>query len=413
MSNNRPHSETLWKTIAAVMAIALAGSWGYLFPRVHSTSVDTRASAQNVKEPARTAVVSEEILTRSTKFIGAYEGSSVRPVEAAGTVTFVPAEEKSPVVVELSGRPVIAADLRFSLYRDIAQGDSGRDVAQFREVLGKLGFPCPSKTPEVFSKKLSKCISKAYKTWGYAPPLRPQPPAPNGEPRRTPKPAAPKANPSNAAPKANPSNTDSRPEGTKNEKPATEAEPQRPPTVLAAYVAKSEWIQVKPGESLSREGLTVGSLLGQDKKLTVKSAAPKVIVKDQGSLAKQGLASAPIELTPFAEPDKKIEAKIARIEATPEASVIHLEAEPPIATGEVNGRIVAESTKSKVRILPLEAVRFDVGGKRYVNLQTTLDSGEKKVTKVPVTTGLEANGMVHLTDGPAVGSVIIVGDHHG
>lgn len=390
MSNNRPHRETLWKSIAAVMAIALAGSWGYLFPRVHSKSVDTRTSAQNVKEPARTAVVTEEILTRSTKFIGVYEGSSVRPVEAAGTVTFVPPGQKGPVAVELSGRPVIAADLSFSLYRDIAQGDSGRDVAQFRQALEKLGFPCPSKSPEVFSKKLSKCISKAYKTWGYAPPLRPQPPAPNSEPRRIPK-----------------------PEGTEGEKPAAEAEPQRPPTVLAAYVAKSEWIQVKPGESLSREGLIVGSMVGQDKKLTVKSAAPKVIVKDQGNLAKQGHGSVPIQLTSFAEPDKKIEAKISRIEATPEASVIHLETEPPIATGEVNGRVVAESTKSKVRVLPLEAVRFDTGGKRYVNHQTTLNSGEKKVTKVPVTTGLEANGMAHLTDGPAVGSVIIVGDHHG
>lgn len=65
------------------------------------------------------------------------------------------------VVVEISGRPLIALDLPFPLYRDISPGDTGPDVTAVQEALGRLDRY--SQTPTgVFDRPTEAAIEQLY-----------------------------------------------------------------------------------------------------------------------------------------------------------------------------------------------------------------------------------------------------------
>jgi hypothetical protein len=87
------------------------------------------------------------------------------------------------LVVEVSGRPVIALPGVIPAYRDLGSGDQGTDVRQLRAALctvGVLSVGCHD-VPDDFDGVTARAVDSLYRQLGYAPP---------GEPRRPSLPAA-------------------------------------------------------------------------------------------------------------------------------------------------------------------------------------------------------------------------------
>jgi len=76
------------------------------------------------------------------------------------------------LVVELSGRPVIALPGEVPAYRDLGLGDEGTDVRQLRAalcVIGVLGSGCDD-APDDFDVATARALEALYLQLGYSPP---------------------------------------------------------------------------------------------------------------------------------------------------------------------------------------------------------------------------------------------------
>lgn len=110
-------------------------------------------AAQNAaRTPSVTATVqvrtftADEVVaigTVSSGTVTTIQGSAADGSEAVVTATPLAAGAQvtaGSVLVEISGRPVIALPLPFVLYRDLAPGDSGTDVRALQQTLADLGL---------------------------------------------------------------------------------------------------------------------------------------------------------------------------------------------------------------------------------------------------------------------------------
>lgn len=91
---------------------------------------------------------------------------------ADAVVTHVPVREgtamrEGQVLVEVSGLPVLALALPFPLYRDLAGGDSGRDVVEVQKALGRLGYQV--KVSGEFDSRTQSRLREWFRAMGYQP----------------------------------------------------------------------------------------------------------------------------------------------------------------------------------------------------------------------------------------------------
>lgn len=86
------------------------------------------------------------------------------PVGVGDTVT------AGALILEVSGRPVIALTGAIPAYRDLAPGASGPDVTQLQQALAEQGLLTASQVDGVYGVATSEAVSRLYRGLGHAAP---------------------------------------------------------------------------------------------------------------------------------------------------------------------------------------------------------------------------------------------------
>lgn len=122
----------------------------------------------------RTAIVTRSVIREVYTFSGRLvEASPARPLADEGIVTAMPVKpgatvRSGTVILEVNGRPRIALDLAFPLWRDLQLGMSGKDVLEVQEALrghSYYGGPLDGR----FNAALELAVRSLYERLGYQP----------------------------------------------------------------------------------------------------------------------------------------------------------------------------------------------------------------------------------------------------
>ncbi|MFG1995518.1 peptidoglycan-binding protein [Actinoplanes sp. NPDC048988] len=164
--------------IAVVVTTALFATAGL----IASTRVKSPAQLAAEHGPpapsALTAAVTEQVLRKSVVLRGTVAAESsltVTPTAAQGAsalvVTRTPARQGAAVaagkvLVEVSGRPLIALPGAVPAYRDLRPGDRGGDVAQLQKALRSLGYADRDPRGE-FGPGTKRAVTRLYQKLGY------------------------------------------------------------------------------------------------------------------------------------------------------------------------------------------------------------------------------------------------------
>ncbi|HET9769553.1 MAG TPA: peptidoglycan-binding protein, partial [Acidimicrobiia bacterium] len=142
-------------------------------------AADTRPPAADVlTAPVERRVLKETVVLRGT--VAAGESVTVTPVASGEEGTAEPVVTKLPVaagdtvraaqvLLEVSGRPVIALPGRLPVYRDLRPGAKGDDVAQVQKALRDLGHGTGSDAPGTFGPGTKAALQAFYAALGYDP----------------------------------------------------------------------------------------------------------------------------------------------------------------------------------------------------------------------------------------------------
>jgi multidrug efflux pump subunit AcrA (membrane-fusion protein) len=168
------------RVFLAMAVIAALGSAGGL---VASTLVkspaqqaaETKPPAANVlTSPVVSRVLANTLITRGA--VRAQSTITVTPTSAAaGSQLLVTALRKQAgssvkagdVLVEVSGRPVIALHGAVPSYRDLKPGDDGADVTELQTALAELGYPAKSDKKGYFGINTKAAVTHLYQHLGY------------------------------------------------------------------------------------------------------------------------------------------------------------------------------------------------------------------------------------------------------
>lgn len=155
---------------AGLLAVGWTAAEVFVSPNQRAASV-----AAPTQEPI-TAIVEYGRLSETVAIIGTVTPAvSVEielPASSAGVVTVAPdtGTEISPgtVVLEVSGRPVIAYIGDYPFYRELSDGDEGDDVRQLQANLSAFGHELT--VDGKYGPRTSSALKALYKDMGYAAP---------------------------------------------------------------------------------------------------------------------------------------------------------------------------------------------------------------------------------------------------
>gem|GEM_PF-1637783 len=169
--------------IAAVLVVA-----GWVAAEVFVSPDQRAASIAAPSQGPLTATVEFGPLSETVAITGtampAVKVESPLPLSGDSVVTAAPAigtvVTPGSVVIEISGRPVIAYAGDYPFYRELSEGDEGGDVRQLQENLAALTSGLA--VDGIFGARTSSALASLYKKLGYDAP-RPDaaPPADDGE----------------------------------------------------------------------------------------------------------------------------------------------------------------------------------------------------------------------------------------
>ncbi|PDQ34476.1 MAG: hypothetical protein B5766_11145 [Candidatus Lumbricidophila eiseniae] len=169
------------RVVVVVLASALvltAGGW--VASTFMKTPADVVAEAKPPVPSVITAkvtkrVVSNQVVTRGT--VSSTQLTNVLDARQAvgASITVVTGDPLSvgdeikngDVIVQLSGRPVIALRGAFPAYRDLAEGMTGHDVTQLQEALHALGFYDGKDPARTFGPRTTAAVIALYESKGY------------------------------------------------------------------------------------------------------------------------------------------------------------------------------------------------------------------------------------------------------
>lgn len=170
-----------WLALVVVGALALAaGSWGASLFIESPRDVAARAAAPSpslIAVPVELRKVGEEIVTRgvvaATQTVEAVPQTTPAGASRALISGRVPKRADSivagSIVVEVSGRPVIALKGAVPAYRDLSLGDKGPDVTQVRAALASAGLHTADPAGEL-GPSTARAITRLYERKGYSAP---------------------------------------------------------------------------------------------------------------------------------------------------------------------------------------------------------------------------------------------------
>jgi hypothetical protein len=167
---------------AALAAAAGLGYWAASSPRtpLHRAAVADPPPATELYVPAQSGPLKDTwaatVVVRRRHSAGV---TLQAPADAQrAVVSALPSEvddhrlHPGALVVEVSGRPVIALPGAVPAYRDLGLGDRGTDVRQLRAALctiGALRIGC-QEVPDDFDAVTARAVETLYRQLGYAPP---------------------------------------------------------------------------------------------------------------------------------------------------------------------------------------------------------------------------------------------------
>jgi Putative peptidoglycan binding domain len=454
---------------SAAAVISIAGLIGSTFVRSPAQLAAEQGppSPSVLTAPVVREVLTETVIVRGTVVAGsslmvtptAAQGASAlvvtRVVKAAGT-----AVDPGDVLIEVSGRPVIALPGSTPAYRDLQPSDTGKDVGELQSALKALGYP-DADAHDTFGTGTKDAITKLYQHLGYTIPT-------TGGPGDTGDQSALKA--------AAQSVTDARRAVTGDLEAVTQAnaalataKSTKPPNPGSVAAGQNAVGQAKQTLSYARQDLTsaqqaqshliatTGVEMPLDEFVFIPSfpahvaalsgevgstvTAPLVTL-DTGALVvdcvlqqgEQGLLKAGLSVTLDAEQLNQTAAgRVSNIgpysagsqsaaggnqngsgkgqaqgAAQPAGYPVVVTPSPDLSAAwlgqDVRVTIKAASTAGPVMVVPVAAVSTDQSGSTSV---TILKSGDQRV-RVPVTAGLDSNGVVAVT--PMTPGAIAAGD---
>lgn len=171
------------RVVIAVLSLGLVVSSGVAVWAGSQARTPAQVSSEaDAPEPSTvTATVQKGPLASSRTFEGELSREVALAVKAPAAseegggagqiVTFLPRKSGDEVksgqsVIEISGRPVIALEGKFPAFRDIKEGDKGRDVSQLQTALSSLyGTPVTG----TFDARTTADVKRLYAALGYQP----------------------------------------------------------------------------------------------------------------------------------------------------------------------------------------------------------------------------------------------------
>lgn len=311
-------------------------------------------------------------------------------------------------VVEVSGRPVIALQGAFPLYRDLRQGDKGVDVRALQAGLQSAGVWVGA--DGVFGAGTERALRRLYRKVGYAVPTESvnvtvpataalQGVAADGYPGGRPK-----------------SGSGATPTPSRGTTPSTPAVPASPgaaanpgatttKTIQRVYAPKSELVMLANLPAVKTGGSAIGSV-PSSKLLTIKTAVPAVAcsadntdgLKSGQKVTLEGV-SAPATITSVdtaANQNTDDQGAWGGQDPSAGSNSDNIKISLPSAAltalpdGSVQGQVTVRQTKGDVLVVPLGAI----GGSESNPVVVLVKDGQK--TEVPVTTGLDVDGSVEV-----------------
>ncbi|MDD9378886.1 peptidoglycan-binding protein [Streptomyces sp. ZAF1911] len=167
--------------LIAVGAVALTGAGfgaSLLIKSPAQAAADSRPPAPSVITiPVEYRALASSLVLRGT----VVAGQSVEITPGGGsadggspTVSKLPLKAGDEVragrlLIEISGRPVIALQGTVPLYRDLKPGAQGSDVGQLQDALQRLGHPTSPDNRGRFGEGTKAAVTKLYEAAGYEP----------------------------------------------------------------------------------------------------------------------------------------------------------------------------------------------------------------------------------------------------
>ncbi|MGW1775075.1 peptidoglycan-binding protein [Streptomyces sp. NPDC002104] len=169
-----------WLTLIAVGAVALTGAGfgtSLLIKSPAQAAADSRPPAPSViTAPVEYRALASSVILRGTVVAG--QSVEITPGGASDggspTVSKLPLKAGDQVqagrlLVEISGRPVIALQGTVPLYRDLKPGAQGSDVAQLQDALQRLGHSTSPDNRGRFGEATKSAVTALYEALGYEP----------------------------------------------------------------------------------------------------------------------------------------------------------------------------------------------------------------------------------------------------
>ncbi|MFD6888230.1 peptidoglycan-binding protein [Streptomyces sp. NPDC059957] len=173
-------SRRRWLTLIAVGAVALTGAGfgaSLLIKSPAQAAADSRPPAPSViTAPVEYRPLASSVILRGTVVAG--QSVEITPGGTADggspTVSKLPLKAGDEVgagrlLVEISGRPVIALQGAVPLYRDLKPGAQGSDVGQLQDALQRLGHSTSPDNRGRFGEGTKSAVTKLYDAVGYEP----------------------------------------------------------------------------------------------------------------------------------------------------------------------------------------------------------------------------------------------------
>ncbi|MFG3491773.1 peptidoglycan-binding protein [Streptomyces sp. NPDC047972] len=169
-----------WLALIAAGAVALTGAGfgaSLLVKSPAQAAADSRPPAPSViTAPVEYRTLASSVILRGTVVAG--QSVEITPGGTAEggspTVSKLPLKAGDPVragrlLVEISGRPVIALQGTVPLYRDLKPGAQGSDVGRLQDALQRLGHSTSPDNRGRFGEATKAAVTALYTSLGYEP----------------------------------------------------------------------------------------------------------------------------------------------------------------------------------------------------------------------------------------------------
>lgn len=168
--------------VALVVVAVLVSAGGLGASTLIRSPADEAADVAPPEPTLLTAVVEETIVRASIVLRGTvaaqqeFDVSATASESGVSVVTEIMQGQGSSfdpgdVLVEVSGRPILALAGAKPAYRDIRPGDAGYDVAQLQMTLADLGFSVRGDNFGEYGRRTKAGVQAFYESRGYAAPL--------------------------------------------------------------------------------------------------------------------------------------------------------------------------------------------------------------------------------------------------